>query len=194
MILDYLLHTLVPGFFAIGVGGGLGLAFVFILRRTITSPLHLQRWALLFPWRTIMVAPLYYTSLPYLLYLLIFFNAGLDEWQASVVFITIFLLAFWFTVIFTLESRIPTSLRMRIFGLARTLAVGSMLVGVGEPFGLGRPDDIVGRIWRAENALRFQEASMLWLVIVGIILFVDIMLGILQFLLFDRSRQANSLP
>lgn len=191
MILDHLLYNLIPGIIAIGVGGTLGLALSLILFRPIFSHPHLQRWASLFPWRTIMVAPLFYTDYSYLPYIL---NLDLVEWPALMVFITIFVLAFPFTAILIQEARTPSSLRNRLLGLARTLAVGSMLVGVGEAYGLARPDDIAFRLFRAETTMHFQEASMLWLEIIGIILFVDIALGILQFRLFDRASEDSCDP
>lgn len=188
LLVTHVLISLVPGILGFCLGGVLGFRVALSARAFLSTHPHWRRWGSLFPWRTLMLAALYFTE-P--LFIVRFFGLG-EITQAISVGFTILIFAVPFTSILFLENWFPVSLRSRILGLARTLAAVSLILGARQVVGFSGAGLGIGELmYFAEARLRLDEVLGIWLALVGLVLVVDVLFGVLQLLLrkdFDKGR------
>jgi hypothetical protein len=156
-------------------------------RTIISSHPSFRKWAILLPWRTLMLGSFYFTS-PFFLVRLLGLGDILDATMNGA---TALFIAFPFTVILITEYWYPIPLLVRLFSLARTLATASLAIGVREVVGYSSGGlDIGFQMMRLNAINRSDEALLLWLMVVGLVLIVDLVLGVTELILFERVRNS----
>ena len=178
---EHLLISLVPWLAGVVIGGGLGYACALVARRLFSTLPGLHRASMLLPWRTVVV------TLPLMSPLIVIY-IGLGRGAGAVmVGLFVFLFALPFTVAALLEQWYPSPLVVRLIAGARTLATASVAVAaVGPPLaGSGG----AGLLIFQQGMLLLDYPQMLrgFAIVVLLALMIDILLGVLQLLLFSNS-------
>lgn len=185
LIIRHLLISLLPCVLGLAVGGSLAYGCALVGRRMLSANPRLGKWAMLIPWRTIMLALLFITT-P--LFFVRFFGIG-DLAEAVSTGSTILLFVFPFTAVLLFEYWYPVPLRERFWGLARTFATASLILGIREAVGFNGGGGGIGFLMYVEQSrLHFQAAIEIWLAVVGLVLAVDLLFGLVQLVLYDGTR------
>ncbi len=187
VILQHLLISL--GGWAMGVttGAALGILIALRIRALFTATPHLRRLSTLIPGRTLVLNLLIVPWTPASVLLV---GLGL----ASVLFNTslaLFLFAATFTVSLLLERWWPSPFAVRVMAGLRTLATTSLVVaaiaGFYDGYGIG------GDMGIALMTLRYEEFFQAWLILVVLVLILDVLLGIVQWVVTDRIEKGQQL-
>jgi hypothetical protein len=171
VLADHLLISFSAWIGGLFIGGGIGYLLFCLLHRFIERKPDNQPYLTMIPWRTLILMLVLLLWSPYLP-----IQFGLGTPTALIVMLfTISLLACSAATSILMENRYPSSLRMRLFGGARTLlfiavfaTLGVGLVGAG---GVGSL--FVELIHSMEYGKLVQGSFLFW----GICLVLDLLLG-----------------
>lgn len=187
VILQHILLTVLITLIGLLVGGGLGFLFAWLFRLLYKAVPGLQPPLMLFPWRTILFAAVFFFFSP-MAFLLIrgFEPEGLfTAVYSGLVFA---LMAFFFTLDTALAHWLSTTLGVRLTALARSLAVASgLFVAFGsETFSAGI------LLYAHMQFARTFKPDAFWValgVVMGLGLVFDLLLGLVQMLLAYKERK-----
>jgi len=172
------------------LAGGVGYAFARVLRFAFHSRPGLRRASVLLPWRTVLIGLFMLASSP-IVVVFIVARLGLGERSgAAWAVLAMFLLAFSFIVTILFEHWFPQNLIPRLVAAVRTLAVASvgLVAGIGS-FGGGGLGHIA---LMSLKLLEYDVAVKTYLIIVGLTLILDILLGIPQLLIIERISKSQA--
>ena len=157
-------------------GGGLGYLCALTLRSVSTAFPQLRKPAVLIPWRTVIMALLLFISLP----VLVIMQFGLGAKSGTIsVGLTVFLLALVYAISVLLEYWHANRLLSRLVSGARTLATASpVFTALFGFFGGGGAGSIAIQSLRLFD---FKTAVRAYFSVILLILFADILLGLLHY-------------
>ncbi|MCP4536345.1 MAG: hypothetical protein GY832_04290 [Chloroflexi bacterium] len=171
------------------LAGGLGYVCARIICSVFRSHPNLRKASILIPWRAILAGLLVLVSSQIAF---AFIMAGLGIGVRSRIawaVLTMFLLSLPFIITAFLEHWFHSSLGYRLIATARTLAVASvaLVAGIGSFGGSGLGyTALVGL-----KLLELDIAVKAYLIIVGLILIPDVLLGIPHLLILNTSMRKN---
>jgi len=182
VLADHLLISFTAWIGGLFIGGGIGYLLFQPLGNFIESKPGNQQYLVLIPWRTLILILTMLLWSPYLP-----IRLGLGTPTALVVMLlTISLLACPTTVSILMENRYPSSLRVRLFGGARTLLFIALFatLGVGLVGGGGVGFLFVELIRSMEYGKLVQGSLLFW----GLCLLFDLLLGFVD----NKIRSSTS--
>ncbi len=185
VVLEHLLTSLGAWLVGAIVGGALGLVIALRARALFTAAPPLHRLSMLIPGRTIVLSLLIIVWTPASI-LLVGLGPAADLFNTGFV---IFLFTLSFTLSLLLGQWYPSSLAVRVLAGLRTLATVSLIVTifVGNYSGIGW--HMFRSLMNLDYDLLFQE----WLILAGLLLFLDVLLGIVQLIVADRLGKGQHL-
>jgi osmoprotectant transport system permease protein len=184
-IVEHLLISLLPLLAGVAVGGGLGAVCALVVRALFSALPGLRKLSILLPWRTILMGLLLLIWTPF-----IAIRLGIGVATGAVtVGLVMFLLALVFTVAALTEHWHPSPLAIRLLAGARTLAAASGVIAAGAGFVGG--GGIGFLMIQGMNLLQYDLAWKGWLVIVILALVLDLLLGIVQLIVFHGLEKRD---
>ena len=185
VVLEHLLISLGGWVVGVTVGGALGTLLALGARTLFTAAPHLRRLSMLMPGRTVVLNLLIVAWTPASVILM-----GLRPAAALLnIALVMFLFALPFSASLLFERWYPSLFAVRIIAGLRTLATISLVATVfwGNYHGIG------GYMSMSLDDLHFEGLFKGWLVLAGLILILDVLLGIVQLVVADRVRERQQL-
>jgi ABC-type nitrate/sulfonate/bicarbonate transport system permease component len=177
ILANHLLITLVAWVGGMTLGGGVGYFISGLLYPQMTTKPNLRRMIVLVPWRTVVftLLPLVWSPLPVVL-------LGLGNPTGMVIAgLTISLVACPALMKIRLNHWFPPSFRERLISEARTLFLLALLAAIGVGFVGGGGAGFY--LMRQMDSLEYGNAFRGFLWLVGIALIVDLIFGVVEYLI-----------
>ncbi|MBN1146662.1 MAG: hypothetical protein JXA78_05365, partial [Anaerolineales bacterium] len=185
MITQHLLISLLPWAVGTALGCSLGYCIAYVATRQFSASSTFRRWSILIPWRTIVVIlPLLFPLIP------IWIGLG-PLVGATMVGVFVFAFALPLSAIIVIEDNHPSPRINQLAALARTLATASIIVGCLA--GLAGGGGLGSSLTRAWQSQEFSQVIRIFWEIVSITLIVDVLLGVLQYLLTNGASSKREL-
>ena len=191
IILQHILTTVLVLLAGFLIGGGLGILFAWLFRHLYRAIPGLRPPFMVLPWRTLLFILVLFFCSPMARFLV----SSLPQEQSAAVYpaLVFILIVFFFVANETLTQWLPVSPAVRWAGLARTFTVagGVIFAIVANAAGSGilvYAQRIVSRPFRPEA---YWTALG---VVLGLGLFFDLLLGMIQMLLAKGKSQQAAMP
>jgi hypothetical protein len=183
LVFEHALISMFGWFSGIIAGGGLGYLCALMVHSISTAFPKLRKPAVLLPWRTVIMALLLFISLP----VIVIMQFGLGAKSGTIsVGMTVFLLALVYATSILLEHWHANRILSRLISGARTLATASpIFTALFGFFGGG------GAGSAAIQSLRlfdFETTARAYLSVILLILFADILLGLVHYFIQNSPR------
>jgi hypothetical protein len=193
-LFDLLNESMLTSLATLTASGGLGILFAYLSKWMISRAPAIRRWAILLPWRTLMLAALY-IGISNQLYISLDISLFSPLFRAAMTGIAIFALAVPFTTTTILAQWYPLPTSTRLFSLARTLLTISVLIGLRQIIRFGDVHErgirqLLDGLSPFSQEYKDQAHIISW-GIMGLVLFVDLALGIGGFIGQEFSQRQN---
>ena len=164
------------------IGGGIGYILFRPLENFIEPKPDKQQYLALIPWRTLIFTLFLVLWSPYLP---IWFGLGTPT-ALIVMVLTISVLASPMTICILVENRFPSSLRVRLFGGARTLLFLAIFATLGVGLvGAGGAGSLFIELIRS---MQYGKLVQGFLVLCGLCLLLDLLLGFVDYKIRLRTK------
>lgn len=182
VLADHLLISFTAWIGSLFIGGGIGYLLFCLLQRFIESKPDNQPHMALIPWRTLILILVMLLWSPYLP-----IRLGLGTPTALVVMVlTVSLFSCSATATILMENQFPSSLRVRLFGGARTLLFITVFATLGVGLvGAGGVGSLFVELIRSMEYGKLVQGSLLFW---GIWLVLDLLLGFVDYKIRLRSQ------
>jgi hypothetical protein len=184
LIHEHILISSIGSLFGIVVGGALGYVFAIVLRNLFTVKPRSRKRALLLPWRTVLMSLMFPLGFPITIIVQVGFGvlAGIIS-----VGLIVFLLSLTICTSLLIEHWRPTTVANNIIAWMRTLATASVVITFFPGFfangGLAPVIIVETRLLNYDAVLRYYA------ILIAIILAFDLLIGILQYVVFRRQEK-----
>lgn len=187
VILNFILFTLATLVAGLLVGGGLGILFAWLCRLLFRKVPGLRPPLLLLPWRTFLFGAVlfFFSRFPFYAFSRTIRQPQMIEAFPAGVFL---LLVFFFAFERLLAHWLPSGVGFVLAGLVRTLAVAcGVILALGAQFGTTTILAYTSR--QVAATFRFEGIWVALGVILGLALFFDLLLGVVQMLFASRDQR-----
>lgn len=185
-IREHILISSIASLLGIMVGGGLGYVFAIVLRKLFTVRPRSRKIALLLPWRTVLMSLMIPLGFPITIIVQVGFGvlAGIIS-----VGLIVFLLSLTICTALLLEHWRSTTVANNIISWMRTLVTASVVIAFFPGFFAN--GGLASAIIVQTQLLNYDAVLRYYAVLIAIILVFDLLLGVLQHVVFRRQEKMN---